>query len=577
MRRVLLPLVIALFTSASAFANATILIINNDAAGVGFNDPTPAAPVAGNTGTTVGAQRLIVFQRAAQIWGAALDSPAPITVLANWEPLPCSNASAVLGTAAPRFIFSDFKPVGLSPGPLLPGIWHPSALASKRAGENLLAPYSPAPGDPPFTDIRARFNPNVGQPGCIEGVNWYYGLDAVSAPTIANLLIVVLHELSHGLGFLSLASTTTGQQLEPGDVFGAFAIDSSLGLSWNQMTAAQRMFSAMNARHLAWDGLTVTSDAPGVLSHGRPSLRVNTPPAIAGDYAVGAAAFGPPLTPIGVSGNVVLALDPADAAGPSTTDACSPLTNATVLSGKIALVDRGTCAFTVKVKNAQNAGAIAVLVADNVSSSPPDALGGADPTITIPSIRITLATGTAIKAQLGGGVSASLLLDMTVLSGADPAGRVFLNATNPVVPGSSVSHWDPVATPNLLMEPVINDDLTLSVKPPQDLTLSFMRDIGWFPDADNDGLADDRDACVKSNLSPTVVAAGVNTGVGNVLFTSGCTMADYIGIAAVNARNHGDYVSDVTHLVNAWRDAGLIDNGDRDAIHAAAVHSSTGK
>jgi hypothetical protein len=96
---------------------------------------------------------------------------------------------------------------------------------------------------------------------------------------------------------------------------------------------------------------------------------------------------------------------------------------------------------------------------------------------------------------------------MTVLSGADTAGRVLLNATNPVVPGETVSHWDPVAAPNLLMEPVFNDDLTLSLKPPQDLTLSLMRDIGWFLDADNDGLADDQDACPKSNLSPTVVGA----------------------------------------------------------------------
>jgi hypothetical protein len=37
-----------------------------------------------------------------------------------------------------------------------------------------------------------------------------------------------------------------------------------------------------------------------------------------------------------------------------------------------------------------------------------------------------------------------------------------------------------------------------------------MRNIGWFPDADNDGLVDDQNACRKSNLSPTVVVAGVN-------------------------------------------------------------------
>jgi hypothetical protein len=581
MRRLLLPLAIALLAHASAFANATIVIVNNDTAGVGFNDPTPAAPVGGNPGVTLGQQRLNVFRRAAEIWGAALDSPIEISVLSNFVPLPCTAASGTLGSAGPRFIFffTQSGGVGLFPGPLLLNTWHPSALASKRVGTNLLVDIPPPPpGNPPNTDIRARFNSDLGKPGCLTGFAWYLGLDNHAPVNAINLLTVVLHEFSHGLGFLSLANPATGQEVaNMGDVFGAFAFDSTVALDWNHMTDAQRAASALNARHLVWEGATVRSDAPGVLAFGRPLMRVNTPPAIAGVYDVGAAAFGPPLNPIGVSGSVVLALDPADAAGPSTTDACSPLTNAAAVAGKIALVDRGTCTFVVKVKNAQNAGAIGVLVADNVADMPPPAMAGVDPTITIPSVRIAQAAGTAIKAQLGAGVSVTLAVDTTVLSGADPQGRVFLNATNPVVPGSTVSHWDPVANPNLLMEPIINPDLTLSVKPPQDLTLSLMRDIGWFPDADNDGLADDLDACAMSNRSPTVMAGGVDTGVSNVLFASGCTMNDYIASAAANAGNHGDYVSDVTHLVNDWRDAGLIDNADRKAIHDAAVHSSTGK
>jgi hypothetical protein len=51
---------IAVLASPVARA-ATILLVNNDAAGQGFNDPTPATPVGGNTGTTIGAQRQIAF------------------------------------------------------------------------------------------------------------------------------------------------------------------------------------------------------------------------------------------------------------------------------------------------------------------------------------------------------------------------------------------------------------------------------------------------------------------------------------------------------------------------------------
>ncbi len=58
-----------LFGTAVVANAASIVIVNKDAVGVGFNDPTVAAPVGGNAGTTLGQQRLNVFQAAASIWG----------------------------------------------------------------------------------------------------------------------------------------------------------------------------------------------------------------------------------------------------------------------------------------------------------------------------------------------------------------------------------------------------------------------------------------------------------------------------------------------------------------------------
>jgi hypothetical protein len=81
----------------------------------------------------------------------------------------------------------------------------------------------------------------------------------------------------------------------------------------------------------------------------------------------------------------------------TATDACEPLVG--FPTGAIALADRGGCDFTVKVKNAQNAGAVAVIVANNVAG-PPITMGGTDPTIAIPSAMVSLADGTAIKASL---------------------------------------------------------------------------------------------------------------------------------------------------------------------------------
>ena len=65
------------------------------------------------------------------------------------------------------------------------------------------------------------------------------------------------------------------------------------------------------------------------------------------------------------------------------------------------------------------------------------------------------------------------------LAGADYHRRVMLYTPNPVQPGSSVSHWDTLAKPNLLMEPFSTFPAVLSVAPPADLSRPFMRDIGW--------------------------------------------------------------------------------------------------
>ncbi len=110
-------------------------------------------------------------------------------------------------------------------------------------------------------------------------------------------------------------------------------------------------------------------------------------------YGATFAAFGP-LPPVdGISGDVVLVNDGVA----TTTDACEPLV--AFPAGAIALVDRGNCTFVQKVKNAQNAGAVAVIVVNNVPG-PPINMGGSDPTITIPSAMVSLDDGNAIKASL---------------------------------------------------------------------------------------------------------------------------------------------------------------------------------
>ncbi len=137
---------------------------------------------------------------------------------------------------------------------------------------------------------------------------------------------------------------------------------------------------------------------------------VNPPSAIAATYIAANATFGPPVTAAGVTGDVVVGLDAADATGPSNTDGCTAFTNAAEVAGKIALVDRGSCNFTVKVHNAQLAGAIAVLVGNNAPGNPA-AMGFTPPipVITIPSLMINLDAANLFKANVP--LNASLKLD----------------------------------------------------------------------------------------------------------------------------------------------------------------------
>jgi len=97
-----------------------------------------------------------------------------------------------------------------------------------------------------------------------------------------------------------------------------------------------------------------------------------------------------------VSGDLVRLVDATD----PVNDGCEAPTNGADLAGKIAVIDRGACNFTVKVKYAQDAGAIAVLIANNNDDGTPAPMGGADDTVTIPSMGINFSDGAAIYALL---------------------------------------------------------------------------------------------------------------------------------------------------------------------------------
>lgn len=222
----LFSLVLALAASSSAFGAATIVIQNNDPAGVGFNDPTAVAPVGGNTGTTLGQQRLNAFQSAANTWGATLTSSVTIIVRAQWTALSCTTNSAVLGSAGALAVDRDF------PGVPFAGTWYGIALASKIRGID---------DDPANPDINANFNVNLGQPGCLTGTFFYLGLDNNHGSNI-DLVTVLEHEFAHGLGFQTFTTASTGVFFSGfPSIYDRFLIDGTTGKSWLQMSNAEQI------------------------------------------------------------------------------------------------------------------------------------------------------------------------------------------------------------------------------------------------------------------------------------------------------------------------------------------------
>src|SRR5437763_1525823 len=126
-----------LLPAGEAQAAAAIVIVNQNDPGVGFNDPTPVAPVGGNAGTTLGQQRLNAFQYAADLWGATISSNVTIRIGASFVPLSCTATSAVLGAVGANEIWTDF------PNAPKTNTWYPSALASKLAGSDVATPGQP--------------------------------------------------------------------------------------------------------------------------------------------------------------------------------------------------------------------------------------------------------------------------------------------------------------------------------------------------------------------------------------------------------------------------------------------------
>jgi MYXO-CTERM domain-containing protein len=263
----------------------------------------------------------------------------------------------------------------------------------------------------------------------------------------------------------------------------------------SDMTDAERAASAQNVRHLVWQGENVTAMAPKVLASGAP--RIALAPALGGfEGALAEADFGPTLSAGAVHGPIVVG-DPVTGCG-------SPVD----YTGAIVLFEGGSCPALRITSVAAAGGALAVLISDPDEVAPPSSVEAPAEEIAalpvgIPTIGVTFDDASLLAA---GGEDVTLDADSGRLVGTDAQGRMYLYASDPIVPGSSVSHWDPLARPNLMEEPNASYQVSHDLR----MEAALMRDIGWAPFCGN-GQADPGEQCDNGSANSDTTPGACRT------------------------------------------------------------------
>ena len=227
-------------------AQADIIIVNQNDPDEGLNDPSERTPIGGNTGETLGEQRLNVLFEAARILNESLDIKYDVHVGSQFTVLPCSDDGTVLGQAGAPDYYLDY-----SNGSVVP-----YALASHILDRDL---------NGSGLEIDTQFNSALdNQNGCTAGLSWYYGFD--SAPDDGtSFLSVVLHEIVHGMGFIGLMGSSAHAPFSwPDGKEGFSLLSKNLGragfsATLDEMSRGQRIIAMTSGDRLTWKGDSANS------------------------------------------------------------------------------------------------------------------------------------------------------------------------------------------------------------------------------------------------------------------------------------------------------------------------------
>ncbi len=247
-------------TSCTVTGNTAAFLLKFNS---GFTDSTALSAVGGNPGTTVGQQRKRAFIKAASIIADVLSYTvvgSEIVIDADFFALSCDANSGVLGSAGA----TKSAALGTTNGNWLVNTFYPISLWSQLNNSDQKNNLNVT------SDIEAEFNSDIGDSDCLSNSDgWYYGYDA--PPTGDNAIgfvTVLLHELTHGLGFASLVDPSTGEKANGiDDIYSNFLFDADNG-AWPDLDEDQRKASAISSTKLLWDGSHTNTAAINVVTAG---------------------------------------------------------------------------------------------------------------------------------------------------------------------------------------------------------------------------------------------------------------------------------------------------------------------
>ena len=438
----------------------------------GFNDPSPVEAVPGNPATTLGGQRLAVFDRALDIWSSRLDGNARIRIEASFDDIGCGE-STTLGLGGTRALVRDFA------GAPFANINYPIAIATAISGQTF---------DDFDADIGVRFNFRIDSGECAESLDgFWYGLDPQSPPPFrtASFLELVLHELAHGLGFQTLTDAETREFIgasQTPDAMSRLTFDLQREASWNELTPVERVQSATSGSNLVWIGeRTNLRASERLLPPGRVTLNPGAP--TAQSRVAWVQGYAPFIPREGLSLPIALAQGPGPS--PPAGDpwhrslACQPLDNPLDVAGKLALVRRGDCFFAEKWQNVFDAGAAGMILVDNQPDGSSNAIArdfaiALDRNLPIPIWMVSDSTGTFLR-QAPTNTPVRLGYDLDAPPRGTNQGFINLQASTEST-GSNVSHFATSLAPNSLMNPNLAN---FAYAGDLDQVPELLYDLGW--------------------------------------------------------------------------------------------------